>query len=836
MNDAAARGLFEQAVTLTLEKRDAFLDRACGDDAALRQEVEDLLAADARAAKETFWKRSALHNQIIADRIASPTIGETVGRYRLIELIGRGGMGAVYRAERIDAEFEQYVALKLIEGFFNSADVIQNFRAERQILARLSHPNIAHLVDGGTGPDGLPYLVMEYVEGVGPAEYCRERTLSVAERLALFSKICNAVHFAHQHMVVHRDLKPGNILVTLDGTPKLLDFGVAKIVDADPLGALGPQTVQGMTPLTARYASPEQIRGEPITAASDIYSLGVILYELLCERSPYGNAESPLHKIMNAVCEEQPPRPSSFAPKLRGDLDTIVLHAMRKAPSARYASAGQFADDIRRYQEGRPVEARGDAPLYVATKFVRRNWAVSSIAALLLCSLIGGLALINAARTRADRRFDDERRLAHAVLFDYSDAINRLPGALPVRQQMARGALLYLDQLSSEANAPDLERDIVTGYATIADVQGNEYQNNLGDTAAALSSARKAVSEADRLLARDRSLDTLDTAARAFATDGSVLYSAGDLPSADIAYQRALRLRTEIARAFPHAISNRIALADNLGHLGDLYGGAGFPNLGKSRQSMSYYNQAKDLVAQLAAAYPDNLLVAKEHYETLITISDPENALGRRQDAMRDLTTARALIKKVVSALPNDTDVTFELANVEGRIGRMQIDTGHAAEALPLLRHSLGLLVRLHAADPSSATFRRWESIVENGLADALRGVGQPRAAVEHNGKAVELAQALANDSPESAQYRMDLGNDERKLSEGLLVEGEFQTALRHANRAIAILCPNSRSSRNATVAVDCGLSKRTAAEARVGSVKASMPNIAPSRRGRPSH
>ncbi len=822
MDEAAARGLFEQAIDLPSDERAAFLESACGGDPALRQDVEALLAADARAATETFWFRSALHNQVVADGNARPAIGDTVGRYRLVELIGRGGMGAVYRAERIDAEFEQCVAVKLIDGLFNSADVVGNFRAERQILAHLDHPNIARLIDGGTGADGLPYLVMEFVRGVSPAEYCRQGALTIAQRLALFLQICAAVQFAHQRMVVHRDLKPGNILVTEDGTPKLLDFGVAKIIGPNPSFAAGPQTVRGMAPLTARYASPEQIRGEPITTASDIYSLGVILYELLCGQSPYGDADRPIHEIMRAVCDEDPRRPSSFAPKLPSDLDNIVLRAMRKAPSERYASAGQFADDVRRYLEGRPVEARGDAPLYVATKFIRRNWAISSVAALLLCSLIGGLVLVNAARTRADRRFAEERRLVHSVLFDYSDAINRLPGALPVRQRMVKGALVYLDRLSREADSPELERDIVTGYAQIADLEGNEYQVNLGDTATALASARKAAREADRLLTKDHSLATLEAAARAFATDGSVLYSAGDLAQADIAYQRSLRLREDIARTFPQDLDNLTALAEDLQHLGDLYGAIGYPNLGKPRESLIYYNRAKALVARLTARHPDDLSVARERYETLIAVSDPEEAFGGQQTAMRDLVDARALIGKVLAVHPNDTDVIFELANVESRIGKLMVQMGEPAAAVVHLRHSLALLVRLHAADPASATFRRGESIAENGLADALRGAGDPSSAVEHNEKAVALAQSLSHDSPDSAQYRMDLGNDERQLAEGLLAEGDGAAALLHAERAVVVLCASHSFPGAAPNTPDCSRGKRAVSEARAVSLRTS--------------
>ena len=347
--------LFDRVIELAPEERAAFLTQACGGDAVFREEIEALLAADAEASGETFWQNSAVRNQVLADGGADAEVGEIIGQYSLLELIGKGGMGAVYRAQRIDDEFEKYVAVKLISGHFHSADVIHHFRIERQILANLEHPNIARLLDGGARADGSPYLIMEYVEGVCPADFCRERNFSIAERLLLFRQICSGVHFAHQNMVIHRDLKPANILVTRDGTPKLLDFGIAKVVNPDPLRSGDDLTRPGMLKLTARYASPEQVRGEPVTTASDVYSLGVILYELLSGHSPYGDQDRATHQLMAAVCDEEPARPSGQAPKLRGDLDNIILRALRKSPLERYASADQFSEDLLRFLEGRPV-------------------------------------------------------------------------------------------------------------------------------------------------------------------------------------------------------------------------------------------------------------------------------------------------------------------------------------------------------------------------------------------------------------------------------------------------------------------------------------------------
>ena len=814
MSEDALQHLFEQAAALAPADRASFLAHACGEDHTLRKEVQSLLDADANAESETFWQHSALRNQIIAEGSARSAVGETVDHYQLVELIGRGGMGAVYRAERIDAEFEQCVAIKLIDGLFHSADVIATFRAERQILAHLEHPNIARLLDGGTRPDGLPYLVMEYIEGVSPYDYCREHKLSIAERIVLFRQICSAVHFAHQHMVIHRDLKPANILVTSDGTLKLLDFGIAKVLSPDPIRSDDARTQPGMLRLTARYASPEQIRGEAVTTASDVYSLGVILYELLAGGSPYGDADRAPHQLMAAVCDEDPPSPSTFAPKLKGDLDNIILRALRKPPLERYASADQFSEDLLRYLEGRPVQARGDAPLYVAAKFIRRNRVIVFSAALLLCSLVGGLVMVSFARARADRRFNDVRRLAHSVMFDYADAIDRLPGATPVRERLVKDALTYVDSLAKEADTPQLRREVVDGYVRVSNVQGNEYENNLGDTAASLTSAQKAAAEAEKLLKSDHTLPALASAANAFSTDGSLLYSTGDLPAAESAYQRTVSLRKEISQRAPQDIDNRIALATCLSHLGDLYGGSGFQNLGKTPESLAYYEQAKAVAAELVSHDPWNIDIAKASYETLLALASSENALGRHQEAVRDLGDALLQIQHVLAAQPRDTNVKVEQANAESRIGQMLIDAREAPTAIPHLVHSSALLQELLEADPSNAAFRRGQSVVEGQWGAALRGAGHASAGVAHNEKSLRLAQALSEGDPKSTQYRTDVGICERKLSEGLLAAGDAAAALHHAELATSSLCTGDPARSNANTLSNCGRSELAAGNA----------------------
>jgi serine/threonine protein kinase len=295
------RTVFDHVASLPLVERAAYLDTACTGDADLRREVESLLLSHHEAGTE-FLNTPAIN----LSRPAPSRVGRRIGAYNIVEEIGRGGMGEVYRAGRADGQYEKEVAIKLVRGGYDTASVLERFRHERQILASLDHPNIARLLDGGTTDEGLPYLVMELIEGTPIDQYCDARKLNVNERLGLFVQVCSAVQYAHQRLVIHRDIKPGNILVTKEGVPKLLDFGIAKILDPATSAAT---TVAG--PMTPEYASPEQIRGEPITTATDVYSLGVVLYQLLTGRSPYPKNTHVPHEYARAICEVEPERPST---------------------------------------------------------------------------------------------------------------------------------------------------------------------------------------------------------------------------------------------------------------------------------------------------------------------------------------------------------------------------------------------------------------------------------------------------------------------------------------------------------------------------------------------
>jgi TolB-like protein/Tfp pilus assembly protein PilF/tRNA A-37 threonylcarbamoyl transferase component Bud32 len=323
-------------------------------------------------------------------------IGEHIGPYRLVRELGGGGMGAAYLAVRADAEYEKAVAIKVIKRGMDTEAVLRRFRHERQILANLDHPNIARLLDGGTTSDGLPYFVMEYVEGVAIDRYCDDHQLTTAERVKIFRQVCDAVRHAHAHRVIHRDLKPGNILVTAGGVPKLLDFGISKVLTADR-EAVNTEPTAFARVMTPEYASPEQVRGESITEASDVYSLGVLLYELLAGQRPYRFDGHTVQEIEDIICREEPARPSRARRELTGDLDNILLMALRKEPARRYATVDEFSEDLLRHLEGHPVRARGDDLGYITSRFLKRH-RVRAVEVTLLVIAIAAVIVIWGAR------------------------------------------------------------------------------------------------------------------------------------------------------------------------------------------------------------------------------------------------------------------------------------------------------------------------------------------------------------------------------------------------------------------------------------------------------
>jgi serine/threonine-protein kinase len=387
--DARAQRLaavVKSALEAPPETRPLVLERECAGDPALRAEAEGLLAFEDAA----FLEEPALN--FVAETFAADDrglAGERLGHYEILSLIARGGMGEVYLAQ--DHELDRKVAIKLVRRGFGAGNFVRHLRREARILARLNDPHIARLYGGAVTPEGVPFFVMEFVEGERLDRFCKERGLTTNERLELFRKVCSAVAYAHQHLIIHRDLKPANIRVTPDGEPKLLDFGIAKLLDPETT-ATGAPTITFANVMTPDYASPEQARGDAMTTASDIYSLGVILYELLTGEKPYRVASRNPAEVARAIAESKPGRPSARRRELAGDLDNILLKALRKEPGRRYASVEQFSEDLRRHLAGRPVLAHRDSAAYRAQKFVGRHRGAVAAAALVLLALVGGLA------------------------------------------------------------------------------------------------------------------------------------------------------------------------------------------------------------------------------------------------------------------------------------------------------------------------------------------------------------------------------------------------------------------------------------------------------------
>ncbi len=491
--------IFGKAVELSPNERNSYLATACQGDETLRRELEILLEADSQ---NTAIQN--LRNTVDAEVLEQVAAPRRIGPWRIVGVIGGGGMGTVYQAERDDGLFHKQVAIKVLRLGLESEFALARFRYERRILGGLEHRHIARLIDGGE-VDGRPYIVMEFVEGVPVTEYCRQQALDVDARIALFRDICGAVQYAHQRLVIHRDLKPSNILVTADGTVKLLDFGIAKLEDPDVVPDEAAQTSTGMRMMTPEYASPEQVRGETVTAASDVYALGAVLFELLTSSKAHRLTRQDPAELVRVVCEEQIVPLSTVAPvewrrKLAGDLDNIVGKALQKDPQRRYQSVQQFSEDLTAYLDGHPVAARPDTAFYRVGKFLRRNSWTSAMAALLVVSLMAGAGVSIYQARRAERRFEQVRGLARTFLFDVNDEIENLPGATKARQMLVSTASTYLNSLASEAGGDrSLLLEVAAAYQKIGDVLGDPYRANLGRPQDALKNYRRSLQIAEPL-------------------------------------------------------------------------------------------------------------------------------------------------------------------------------------------------------------------------------------------------------------------------------------------------------------------------------------------------
>lgn len=765
------QALFAEGSDLPAAEHETFVARVAGDDKGLARDLRGMLAQVANPAGRI--QRAIAHAAATAP-LAEVWVGRRIGAYKIVREIGRGGMGVVFEAVR-EEEYHKRVALKIAPSAALMTPLDTRFRLERQILAELEHPHIARFLDGGTD-NGVPYFVMEYVDGVPITDYCRGRDLR--DRIALVQQLCDALQYAHERLVVHRDLKPTNILVTADGTPKVLDFGIAKILDpqADPGATLGAAT------WTPDYVSPEQIGGRIVSTRTDVYSLGLVLYEVLTgERAQPADTSSPM-ALQQSVCEREPVRAServaasnpSLARRLRGDLDTIVLAAIQKDPERRYASMAALGDDLHRYLDGHPILARRSTWAYRTGKLLRRHRTAAVAAALVVISVAAGLVGTIYQARRADRRFQQVRALANAFVFDVHDRIEMLPGATEARRSIVQTALTYLENLRRDAGGdPSLAKELAAAYEKVGTVQGYPLSSNLGDTDGALTSYRQAeeiltpfASQGDRearlrvaglarrianvqtargdvaaaMLASARARETGEALLADTPSDRQVMSMLGevyadigraamdrrDYAAAETAGQRAMELTLQLLGADPdnRAYRNNLSTAHNV--LGASRIGAG-----RLEQAAENFRQAIDIRAGLVRDEPANLefkrtlMVSYGNLGDVLGYRVGEN-LGDAEGAADAFGKATAIADEAMLADAADRRAVFDAVNAKLRLGALLVDNPRRiSQGLVHLEDADRLNQRLLAEEPGSARYGYLALVLNRRLGDALLSMGR---------------------------------------------------------------------------------------------------------------
>ena len=772
--------LFHAALALEGAAREAFLEEACATDRGLRAEVERLLSAHARAG-----------DFIGAPAVAPPVTwagaeewaGRRIGPYSIVRELGRGGMGAVYLAERADGQYQHRVALKLIKRGMDTEQVLARFRSERQILASLDHPNIARLLDGGSTDQGLPFFAMEYIEGEPIDTYAGRAGLSVEDRLRLFLQVCGAVAYAHQNLVIHRDIKPLNILVTSEGTPKLLDFGIAKVLHP---GDEETSTVTSMRLLTPEYASPEQVEGRHATTVSDVYALGVVLYELLTGRSPYRLRSRTPQEVVEAVRTTDPERPSQAGDdekvrrRLRGDLDTILLTALRKEPGRRYQSVEQFGADVRRHLEGMPVLARPDTFGYRAGKFVRRNRVPVAAGSLVVLALVAGTVATayqahqaRVAQARAERRFADVRKLAHTVLFDYHDAIKDLRGARPVRERLVHDALGYLDGLAREAeDDPTLQRELAAAYRRVGDLQVSDPSG--GDTEGASRSYAKALTISEALLRADSSPQARRDVASAALALGSVVWERGNLGEGLAHAQHARALLEPLVAAAPHDTDLRLQLSTATDRLGQIS-----LEQGEISRSLEYHRsdlrqlEAAPEGAKQRPAMRHSISVAYGH------LADAQSESGDLTGALESHRRSLALREGLAQEFPDNATYADNVATAQYYLATVLGHLGRWNEALTLQREIV-------ARNPKTPFVCR--------IGEALGHLGRHAEALGYYRLALERHHAELRADTANLLRRLAVAEDDGRVCKTLATLGrpDAPTACGQASQSIAKIVVDS--------------------------------------------
>ncbi len=805
-------------------------------DPALCAEVQSLLAAGEDMGNFLSVPFFGTDNQLSgALREAGLMIGRNIGPYRILRELGRGGMGAVYMAERADQQYEKRVAIKLLSHGVQSEETMRRFLAERQILAAFDHPNIARLLDGGTTESGLPYLVMEHIEGLPIDAYCREHALDTNARLRLFQRVCDAVAHAHRHLIVHRDLKPGNILVTPDGIPKLLDFGIAKPLDATA------DVTRDARPMTPAYASPEQARGGHITTVSDVYSLGVVLYQLLCDQRPHRLEDCSLEDATRIICEQLPLPPSAHLPArdFSTELDDIVLMALRKEPERRYESVNELSQDLDQYLTGRPVKARPDTVGYRAAKFARRNRRALVAAAagllFLLCTMfvlavnqyrlkraldeirisqqkteeallqarratalaeaegrrkeeaqqqnIATMAMLRTQYARAERGFEELWKLSNTILFKLEDEIKTLPGSMRARETMIKLSVEAYSVLAREAQGrPNLQREMALAHRRLGDLQGNSPAGDQGNPAAAVPSYRKALG----LLERQARRNPADpTSRRDLATSYILLGKSFEAMSktADAlkTYRRALQILETPPAIVPddaQAKLERMSLHNRIGTL--------LRNSGKTTEAGRHLRNEETIFESLLNESGLTPFEAADVLsENSLRLDDQFILPQNRPKATETYRKLLALAEKRSAATPGFIDRSMGWLHLS--LGRVLASGGHHDDARNHYQAATDIFRKLTETDPENARDLR-------SLSNGLRGIGEMLYVGRHEKESLPyylqsmaIDESMLKKNPSYAPTRVSLAHGYKRIAQLQSENGKLNEALQAYGKAFAI-------------------------------------------------
>ncbi|MBC7926130.1 MAG: serine/threonine protein kinase [Bryobacteraceae bacterium] len=758
------KSVLGQALDQPTESRVSWLNQNCLE-IDLRNEVISLLEAHHAS---DFLEESAGGGGADLAAVLGPGshVGERVGPWLLTQEIGQGGMGTVYRAIRADDEFRREVAIKIVSRGMDTEILLRRFRTERQILANLEHPYVARLIDGGSTSSGLPYFVMEFIRGIPLTEYCDQNRLSLTERIGLFRKVCSAVAYAHNNLIVHRDLKPANILVTDDGTPKLLDFGIARILSGPGRESSEP-TLTMLRMATPAYASPEQIRGFVAGIPSDIYSLGVILYELLTGHRPYRLSAKNSEELAQVICEREPTRASIVVGiretlersngfvsvvdpelvcrdrattldvlkrKLRGDLDKIVAMALRKEAHRRYESVDQFSEDLQRHGAGIPIVARRDTLSYRTAKFIdRHRLSVGAGFAVAIVLLFMSLFAIHKAAKLA-HRVEEDHKLATSFLVEIHDNIARLPGAATARETMLRQSLKYLDGLAADSGSgPEVQRSLAMAYEKFAELQIGRNGPGIGKA----SEAR-------------------DT------------------------HRRAQVIREAIANASPRDLKVKFELATNYVLGGYIAGRATNPEVRRSYDDRAIY-----IAEALVAKDPHNVQYRRVLASAYLSLGYGLISEEKWDPARKAVRKAMAVLTEVAAENPGDLITRRELAGMHYRLGMSFVQSGEPGNGVDNLKQALRYQLQVEAADPENAGIRLEIASTRHFAGMALTALGQFAEAIQHFDRAIEIRQSLVDADPRDFRTRSMLAGNYSRRSVPLLETGRRRDALESAMKAV---------------------------------------------------